>query len=135
MVSYGSEWDWIGAAYEQYQREEERAKLARVPTPEEDDHARAECEKMAEKAAFDDNYQAKCLYGEKVFYYDYPKALVPGHIYSHAGKDEFGISRCCEYHFDEMFGNDDEEETAEWYDTHDAITGENLVWDSVWREG
>lgn len=93
--------DWISAQYEQYQRNEQRALLATVTTPEEDDKARFHCQEMFDQAEADENYTNRCIAGEKVFYYPYPKALIPGHIYSHAGRDEFRISRCCEFHFDE----------------------------------
>ena len=62
------------------------------------------------KADDAEDYTLRCFVGkEKVFYFEYPKALLPGHIYSHAGKDEYEISQTCEYHFDEMFGDDEAE--------------------------
>jgi len=48
-----------------------------------------------------------CLYGEVMFYRPDTKAFGPGHIYSEAGVSEARISGCCEYHFDEMWGDDE----------------------------
>lgn len=93
--------DHISAQYEQYQRDEQRRLLATVTTPEDDEEARFYCQEMSDQAEADENYTNRCIAGEKVFYFSYPKGLIPGHIYSLAGKAEFGISRSCEYHFDE----------------------------------
>jgi hypothetical protein len=71
------------------------------------DNARAECQAMLDYVELDENYKHRCISGEKVVYYDFPFALMPGHIYSEAGVDEFKISRACEYHFDEWFKEDD----------------------------
>lgn len=51
----------------------------------------------------------KCLHGEPVFYWPYTKGLVPGHIYSEAGIAEARISGCCEYHFDSMFPDSEDD--------------------------
>jgi hypothetical protein len=67
------------------------------------------CEFMRDLAEKDDNYEKRCIKGEKVFVVDDVMARIPGHIYSEMGKKEFSISGCCEYHFDEMFA----ESTAE----------------------
>jgi hypothetical protein len=40
--------------------------------------------------------------GECVFYLPAPRGLVEGHIYSTTGRNEFKISGCCEYHFDQI---------------------------------
>jgi hypothetical protein len=53
-------------------------------------------------------YSSVCNRGEPVFYYDFPYGLIPGHIYSDLGREEFGITAYCEYHFDEMFKETDE---------------------------
>lgn len=57
-------------------------------------------QQMAEEAGGTDG--ARCIKGEAVFYLSGPRALVPGHIYSRAGMNEFKISQCCEYHYDLM---------------------------------
>lgn len=45
----------------------------------------------------------RCLKGEAVFYLPAAEAVRPGHIYSDAGRDEWKISRLCEFHFDGLF--------------------------------
>ena len=55
-------------------------------------------------------YGNLCLEGEPVFYYPHDEALVPGHIYSLAGMDEYKISKACEYHFDKWFKEEEEDE-------------------------
>jgi len=69
-----------------------------------------ECEAMRDLAEKDESYTSRCIKGEKAFYVEDTEARIPGHIYSDAGRREFGISRCCEFHFDEMFPADDEED-------------------------
>jgi hypothetical protein len=72
-------------------------------TPEQyDELYMSRCKQTVEAAALDDEYQLRCINGEKVFFVEYHKALMPGHIYSRLGRKEFGISGCCEFHFDEM---------------------------------
>jgi predicted RNase H-like HicB family nuclease len=66
------------------------------------------CHEMSLAAEEDENYTYKCIEGEKVFYYDWPRGLMPGHIYSETGMDEFRISRACEFHFDEWFKEEEE---------------------------
>lgn len=58
---------------------------------------------MKAEAEAKEDYVLRCIYGEKVFFCSGEFALLPGHIYSRAGRDEFAISKCCEYHFDRMF--------------------------------
>jgi len=53
-------------------------------------------------------YHYLCVMGEPVFYFDYPHALIPGHVYSESGMDEYKISGSCEYHFDKWFKEEDE---------------------------
>lgn len=78
-------------------------------TPAEIDALHLErCRETAARAELDDGYQLRCLMGEKVFYVEYHKSLMPGHIYSSLGADEFRISRLCEFHFDEMAADDEE---------------------------
>lgn len=73
------------------------------PEPNALDKARQQCQTMLDTANSDDTYQNVCVAGEKVVFLDFPFALMPGHIYSEAGVDEFRISGCCEYHFDTWF--------------------------------
>lgn len=72
-------------------------------TFEHDDLAAAQ--KMKDKAEAKDDYTLRCIHGEKVFFYsgEAAFAMLPGQIYSDAGRREFSISRCCEYHFDRHF--------------------------------
>lgn len=56
-------------------------------------------------------YSLICFVGqERVFYAPDTEARMPGHIYSENGKSEYGISKTCEYHFDNMFKEDDYEQ-------------------------
>lgn len=68
-----------------------------------DDNAIKDCELLIQRCFDDPTYESRCVSGEYVFYYAYDKALLPGHIYSEIGMDEYKISKCCEYHFDEWF--------------------------------
>jgi hypothetical protein len=107
MYEYG-EAAYLERLYEQYQRDEERNRLATPTTAEEDEEATFRAQEMFNTVSVGDSYPHKCFVGrEPVFYMEWNKGLIPGHIYSRAGKDEFEISRTCEYHFDEMFGDDD----------------------------
>lgn len=82
------------------------------PNYDEQDKIR-ECEVMRDLAQKDEGYTLRCLYGEKVFYVEDIKARMPGHCYSPEGVREMQrISGCCEYHFDEMFANPEEEEES-----------------------
>lgn len=74
-----------------------------VPTQERAAQALGDCVTMALQAEEKEDYTHRCIAGEKVFYYDWPHGLIPGHIYSETGMDEFKISRSCEYHFDFWF--------------------------------
>lgn len=65
-------------------------------------------QKMKERAEADETYQNRCVNGEKVFYVPTERAYAPGHIYSETGMDEYKISKCCEYHFDKWFSEDEE---------------------------
>lgn len=79
-------------------------KMREMPRNEAMERAR----ELAALAAESDS--PKCFIGgERVFHLPYSHALVPGHIYSDAGKREFVISQCCEYHFDEAFPDEDDE--------------------------
>lgn len=81
------------------------------PTPEREAQALEACLDMALRAEEKEDYLKRCISGEKVFYFDHHKALIPGHIYSETGMDEFKISGACEYHFDTWFK--EEEDDAE----------------------
>jgi hypothetical protein len=65
---------------------------------------------MRDKANSTEDYEMRCLLGEKVYYVPNDKALMPGHIYSTVGMDEWQISKMCEYHFDKATLWDEEEE-------------------------
>jgi len=82
-----------------------------TPDYDEQDKIR-ECEVMRDLAQGDEKYTFRCIIGgEKVFYVQDTKARMPGHCYSEAGvREAQRISGCCEYHFDEMFPTDDEDE-------------------------
>jgi hypothetical protein len=75
-----------------------------IITPHHDaiEHARH----MAYQAEMTDG-AARCSTGEAVFFFEYPIPLIPGHIYSEKGVDEFRISKTCEYHFDSDFAPED----------------------------
>lgn len=62
---------------------------------------------MRDKAMDDETYQTRCVNGEKVFYVPADKAYAPGHIYSELGMDEYKISKCCEWHFDQWLKEED----------------------------
>lgn len=63
----------------------------------------ADSQKMKDAAEAREDYVLRCFKGEKVFFNAGEYAVLPGHIYSEAGRREFSISNCCEYHFDQMF--------------------------------
>lgn len=66
---------------------------------------------MRNKANETETYTLRCFMCKcKPFYVENDKALVPGHVYSQSGMDEFGISGLCEYCFDKAFSEDDEDE-------------------------
>ncbi len=63
------------------------------------------------KAAQDSMYQVRCKRcAQKVFFVEHTEAKVEGHIYSDLGVAEFGISRLCEYCFDLITMEPDEDE-------------------------
>lgn len=68
------------------------------------------CKDMAARAEADETYQNRCMAGEKVYYMPYEYGLMPGHIYSELGMDEFRISQSCEYHFDKWTAEPEDEE-------------------------
>lgn len=58
----------------------------------------------------DEEYQLRCVLGEKVFYSSDHVARMPGHIYSAEGRREFlDISHLCEFHFDEITKEPDDD--------------------------
>jgi hypothetical protein len=55
------------------------------------------------KAGAEASGGGRCAQGEAVFWLEYSEALLPGHIYSARGRQEFQkISHVCEYHFDHL---------------------------------
>ena len=64
-------------------------------------------ESKSAEAAKLGTYASRCVNGEPVFFVEADKAYRPGHIYSQAGVDEYGISKACEYHFDNWFAEDE----------------------------
>jgi hypothetical protein len=55
------------------------------------------------------NEAGVCSYGgERVYEQDAGFAEKPGHIYSEAGRKEYKISGCCEFHFDKLFAEEDD---------------------------
>lgn len=81
-----------------------------APTSAEDEaYVYSEVQKMRVMAEEDTSYTLRCIYGEKVYFVEYHRALAPGHCYSEAGVREAQIvSQCCEFHFDMMFGEETE---------------------------
>lgn len=78
-------------------------------TPDTHDEERARiAQETRDKAEADYHYQNRCIYGEKVFFVEDTVGRLPGHIYSHDGVTEHRMSGCCEYHFDEMFAQEEE---------------------------
>lgn len=68
-----------------------------------------DCEAMRDAAEANPNYTQRCIIGkEKVWFVADTKARMAGHIYSESGVREYGISKCCEFHFDTMFPADEE---------------------------
>jgi hypothetical protein len=74
-------------------------------TPE--DEALAQIERMrqdAETGGF-----ARCDHCKQpVVWFPYRRALTEGHIYSEAGRREFGMSRLCEFDFDRIMADPEE---------------------------
>lgn len=66
------------------------------------DERRIEILKIVQAEAAIHTPEKKCYDGEVVFFVEWHKALIPGHIYSRAGLREYQISKHCEYHFDEL---------------------------------
>lgn len=67
-------------------------------------------QKMVENGTF---YGVYCIEGEPMFLLLGDYAVRPGHVYSKAGVDEVSISGVCEYHFDNLFPEDDEEDEGD----------------------
>lgn len=85
-------------------------------TREQEQRAYDDVRQMAEQAeeVAERGQTPRCINGEPVFYYEWDRSLVPGHIHSPNGIDEVRISKACEYHFDQWFGG--EEESPELWD-------------------
>ncbi len=61
-----------------------------------------------------------CVNGHPIFYVEGQAGELPGHIYSEAGMREFRISRMCEWCFDDMCIEED--------DDFDLSEGEGLLY-------
>ena len=84
----------------------------------------ANAQQMKENAEANDDYQNRCIMGEKVFFSKDTKGRFPGHIYSDLGISEFGISQMCEYHFDEAtLPPDDISEESDEFESEDNDNG------------
>lgn len=71
---------------------------------------RAWCREMAETIAWLPGERKRCsIGGEPVFYIEATRSYIPGHIHSEDGIAEYGISGCCEFHFDYMMLDLEEE--------------------------
>lgn len=58
-------------------------------------------EALKQRADADESYGLRCINcKELVVFLEHREALGEGHIYSPAGRSEYGISRMCEYCFD-----------------------------------
>lgn len=75
-------------------------------TKEQEQRALDDCRTM-QKGAEEAN-MSRCVEGEAVFWYAWERGLIPGHIYSEAGRNEFRMSHSCEFHFDKWLGGKDE---------------------------
>lgn len=74
------------------------------------DSLKEQVEELKRRANNDETYTNRCINcKEKVVWVEADHGVAPGHIYSAAGRDEYGISRCCEYCFDELFKEDEED--------------------------
>jgi hypothetical protein len=89
-----------------------------VTTQEEEQAALDKCREYAEHDA--DMRPLCVIEREPVFFMEWERSLVPGHIRSAAGVSEYKISKCCEYHFDEMFATN---EAAEWNEATQSAVG------------
>lgn len=76
--------------------------MFKEPFTEEDKKVLEEVIKPLKEAAEKAKDIGRCIEGEAIFWHEYHRALAPGHIYSEAGRNEFRISRLCEYHFDSV---------------------------------
>jgi hypothetical protein len=76
-------------------------------TKEQEQAALNQCREMLEKAKR--GHRNACINcKEPFFWYEWERALIPGHVYSHSGREEVRISKVCEYCFDKMFGGEHE---------------------------
>lgn len=65
---------------------------------------------MAAAVQNDPEYRLTCLNCKnKVFFVEHTHALQPGHIYSQLGAKEYHISMMCEYCFDKITAEPEEE--------------------------
>ena len=67
------------------------------------DETRKELLKELQRRAEESTPDKACRFSEEkevVFFAEWDEALIPGHIYSKEGLEEYRISQTCEYHFD-----------------------------------
>lgn len=65
----------------------------------------------------------RCFYGEPILYFDDMEARGPGHIYSYAGQQEYGITHFCEYHFDQITREMEDDEVETIAKIEDEVNG------------
>lgn len=87
-------------------------------TPDTADARREEIVAEMRKASIERGMRLPCRICKKVVVYldGIDHAVAAGHIYSHDGYLEFGITQMCEYCFDKAFKNLDEAEEAPYSD-------------------
>jgi hypothetical protein len=81
------------------------------------------CQELASRAQAEldaGTYTNVCIDGEPVFFFEYDRGLIPGHIYSSLGLSEYRISKSCEFHFDE-WTKEPEDEDGDIPQDSDAI--------------
>lgn len=67
------------------------------------DETRKELLKELQRRSIENDPTKTCRFSEEkevVFFAEWEEALIPGHIYSKEGLEEYRISQTCEYHFD-----------------------------------
>lgn len=67
------------------------------------ENAMVQYQQLIAEAEANERYQNRCTFcKKKVVYIPFREAVGEGHIYSDAGRDEFGITRLCEWCFDKV---------------------------------
>ena len=87
--------------------------------PDTSDERRVEIVAEMRKASIERGMRQTCRFCKKVVVYldDIDHAVAEGHIYSHDGYSEFGITHMCEFCFDKAFNHlDDAEDEAVYSD-------------------